>query len=195
MKDLMPFDEMNTLEEYIRVLGKRQAENGTRPSAQDIEDEIEDLLITAYLMGYDQLEEDTGLKEDIDSSDMFGSVNREVAGKTWKERLSEYTQGEELQVGAIVRVIETETHRVFNESIMESATKAAKNGAKLNKTWRTMQDDRVRDTHIDLESVTIPLDERFNTVDGDSALQPGGFSLPENNANCRCRIAITQVSG
>jgi hypothetical protein len=54
-----------------------------------------------------------------------------------------------------------------------------------------MDDDRVRDTHMFLEGVEVPMGERFYTFDGDSAMIPGDFALPENNINCRCTLSYT----
>jgi uncharacterized protein with gpF-like domain len=58
------------------------------------------------------------------------------------------------------------------------------------KRWRTMNDDRVRDTHDYLEGMVVPFSERFYSYDGDSAEYPGGFALPENNINCRCVVEV-----
>ena len=58
------------------------------------------------------------------------------------------------------------------------------------KQWQTMRDGRVRDTHSYLQSAMVNLDDKFYTFDGDSALYPGGFELPENNVNCRCWIVL-----
>ena len=60
----------------------------------------------------------------------------------------------------------------------------------IYKQWRTMLDDRVRETHDFLEGATVPVDARFYTNDGDSARFPGDFMLVENNANCRCLIRL-----
>lgn len=94
------------------------------------------------------------------------------------------------------RLAETEAHRVLNEAILDSALDyAEKNPEKtVMKTWATMLDDRVRETHDYLEGVTVPADARFYTFDGDSAMAPGGFGKAENNCNCRCvlRIDTTQ---
>ena len=56
----------------------------------------------------------------------------------------------------------------------------------VTKTWVTMKDDRVRETHDYLEGTTVHYDCEFFTYDGDHSQYPGGFSKPENNVNCRC---------
>jgi hypothetical protein len=63
-------------------------------------------------------------------------------------------------------------------------------GAK-SKTWVTMMDDRVRDTHDYLEGETVGIGEDFYTYDGDHASAPGLFELAENNVNCRCELLFS----
>ena len=70
---------------------------------------------------------------------------------------------------------------------METARKA---GAK-NKSWITMMDEKVRDTHQYLEGMTVGIDEDFYTYDGDHAPAPGLFEFPENSINCRCELLFS----
>lgn len=85
-------------------------------------------------------------------------------------------------IGKILRVAETEGHRVLNQAMQATAEK----GGATTKTWVTMEDDRVRDTHDYLLGETVGIDDLFVTYDGDSAMFPGGFEEAENNVNCRC---------
>lgn len=85
---------------------------------------------------------------------------------------------------AIIRILETEMHRDANEAALETARHA---GAKT-KTWQTMMDDKVRETHDYLLGVTVGIEDDFITFDGDKAQAPGLFELPENNINCRCEL-------
>lgn len=88
---------------------------------------------------------------------------------------------------AITRIAETETHRIANTAALDTAKYA---GAK-SKTWVTMLDDKVRDTHDYLEGETVNIDEDFYTYDGDHASAPGLFELAENNVNCRCELLFS----
>lgn len=144
------------------------------------------MLIDMYLLGWSDVSD-----TEADPDTMYDSVYQEVAGETWEQRIREYVLGGGT-VGEIARVIDTESHRVLNQGIYDSADELQRTqGVRLNKTWRTMLDNRVRDTHDYLEGVTIPLHDWFYTYDGDSALAPGGFSKPENVINCRCVLQIT----
>ena len=88
---------------------------------------------------------------------------------------------------AIIRIAETEMHRDANTAALETARKA---GAK-NKTWITMMDEKVRDTHQYLEGMTVGIDEDFWTYDNDHAPAPGMFEFAENNVNCRCELVFS----
>ena len=87
----------------------------------------------------------------------------------------------------LIRIAETETHRDANTAALETAKKA---GAK-NKTWITMMDEKVRDTHQYLEGMTVGIDEEFWTYDNDHASAPGMFEFAENNVNCRCELLFS----
>ena len=88
------------------------------------------------------------------------------------------------------RMIECEANRVFNSGVIE----AGKGTDGLMKTWETMMDDRVRDSHWWLEGVTIPFDEEFVTFGGASAPAPGMFDEADQDVNCRCYLTLSRGS-
>ena len=178
----MTLDEINSFYEYIN---KVNAENRVRTDKQDLEDAIEDLLILAYMNGVEAVNKMLDAAIKADELDAARSVFAEIKGKTFVDRVREYAETEDVE--AIRRVVDTETHRVYNEASMYAARKA---GAK-EKTWVTMLDEKVRDTHDYLESMTIPIEDRFYTFDGDSADAPGGFENAENNCGCRCELEFS----
>ena len=132
---------------------------------------------------------------------------REVAdtptkGEDFRQRITNHIEAyergetdEEQLIERIAVVAETETHRAINDGELDAGQEYERTypNVTLYKRWRTMMDDRVRDTHDFLEGATVPLDARFYTFDGDSALKPGGFMLPENNVNCRCDIELIKA--
>lgn len=85
------------------------------------------------------------------------------------------------------RMIECEANRCFNSGVLEAGK-----GENVTKTWETMEDEKVRDSHWFLQGKTIPFEEEFVTFDGDSALAPGMFQEAENNVNCRCWVSYKQ---
>ena len=82
---------------------------------------------------------------------------------------------------------ETDATRVYNAGVVDGGRNSGI--PNVMKQWHTMEDDRVRDAHIELDMKAVFLDEKFY-VDGDSAMAPGGFSRPELNCNCRCEISL-----
>lgn len=110
----------------------------------------------------------------------------EQRGQTGAEEPATPSGGISLQE-AITRIAETEMHRIANTAALDTAKYA---GAKY-KTWATMLDDKVRDTHDYLEGETVDIDDDFYTYDGDHASAPGLFELAENNVNCRCELLFS----
>lgn len=95
-------------------------------------------------------------------------------------------------VDIIIRIVETETTRVFSGGGDDGATDAeAQTKKNAVKEWVTMGDERVRDTHAFLNGTKIPVSEKFHTIDGDEARYPGDFAMARNNVNCRCYCKYT----
>lgn len=182
--DLMPFDELNRLEAALPEYMNR--ENKSKADLDSLLDMLEDLFLLSYANGVESANLMLGADISADVSDVQDTVDRKIAGETWRDRVREYFSNGG-SVADIVRIMETETHRDYNEAALTTARKA---GAK-SKTWMTMMDDRVRETHDYLQSMTVGIDEDFYTYDGDHASAPGGFELAENNVSCRCTLIFS----
>lgn len=113
-------------------------------------------------------------------AEMYASVYKPIDGETFADRLR--------RKGDVRRILETEAHRVWHEGLLDGAVKTGV--PDIYKVWVTKMDPRVRETHEYIHAARIPINERFVTFDGDSALAPGGFSLAENNVNCRCVLRL-----
>lgn len=196
---ILPFDELNVLQEKYSMpfLDVKKVEK------EQVIDEVYDLLIMAYIYGVSNVDEWLGVPLETDTLDAEKVIFDKTDGKTFEGRINAYFDasyddgkgglavdiaGQKTDLmDAINRIAETETTRVFNEAMLRNARKAEKEtGRTAVKTWRTMGDDRVRDTHDFLEGTTIPVNEKFWTYDGDEAFAPGGFSKASNVVNCRC---------
>lgn len=187
MSSILPMDELNRLDEAFR----EQFGDGELPKDKAIMKAVEDLLEDFFLYAFAMANEVTNenLSSDYQPSidDVMKVVDAEVAGKTWRERVEDYFSNG--GTGAdISRIADTETHRIANAAAFNTAKRA---GA-TTKTWVTMADERVRDTHVYLELETVGIDEDFYTFDGDHASAPGLFALPENNINCRCELLFSR---
>ena len=182
MRSILPFDELNRFSSSLRnrfPSGKLLRSD----DYEDIIDEMLDLFLLAYASGRRETLETIPSEWEPNLDDVLETVDKRVAGKTWRERVSEYFENGG-SVEDLTRIAETETHRIANESALKTASR----GGATSKTWLTMMDDKVRDQHFPLEGQTIPIDADFYTWDGDKAQAPGLFEKAENNVNCRCEL-------
>ena len=193
MKTAKPiFDELDVLRERLNAdfsLGTEQR----KLFRDDRIDEILDMLIMAYVFGTEDADEELTVTEEVVTDEMYNAVWLEIAGRNWEQRVREYFDDPNGTVDDIMRVVETDTNRIYNDAVLNVGEKVSKRGVPVSKTWNTMLDDRVRDTHEYIESVTVPIHKRFYTFDGDSARYPGDFADPQNNINCRCAITLNRA--
>lgn len=189
------FDELEILRERLNADFSLPPEQ-RKELKKDRIDEILDMLIMAYVYGTEDADEELTVTESVVTDEMFITIWKEIAGKDWEQRVSEYYDEPTGTADDIIRVVETDTNRIYNDAVLnvgekvDKRNKAESNGKKVMKTWNTMLDDRVRDTHEYIESVSVPVDKRFYTFDGDSARYPGDFTDPSNNIGCRCHITL-----
>lgn len=138
---------------------------------------IDGLLVGAYKDAVNGLNKELDADYGIDYLLMNEILNQKIEGKTYKDRIKDHDT-----VGGLVTLVDSEYVRVINTTRHE----LVKDNREIKKIWRTMKDDRVRDTHDYLEGAVRPIYKKFYTFDGDSAMYPHGFSKAENNVNCRC---------
>ena len=187
MASILPMDELNRVDSEIRErFGDESLQERDKRDEEDIIDELLDLFLLAYAMGNSITNDNLSSNYSPSVDDVMKVVDAKVAGKTWRERVEDYFSNG--GTGAdISRIADTETHRIANTAAFNTAKRA---GATA-KTWVTMADERVRDTHSYLELETVGIDDDFYTFDGDHAPAPGLFELPENNINCRCELLFS----
>lgn len=183
MNTIFDFDEINRLTDYSYRL------NLENNDLDGLISDIESILINAYVFGHDKANEELGTNYDVDSSELAEDLYLVIEGKSFVDRVEEYYEDRDLP--KIQRVVETETHRMLNAGSFDVGEQAESSGKTVYKKWSTMLDDKVRATHDYLEGMTIPLNEKFFTFDGDSAFYCGGFEKAENNVNCRCVIQLS----
>ena len=193
--NLAPWDELNVLERRLNEW--RAAWNPEKPPETRIRreciDEVIDLLVMAYVYGRrDAMETlDYVVPENAETAtEMQKALFTEIAGETFEDRINRYM--DHLDVESIIRVVESEITRDYAAGGRNTAKAVERAGIPVKKTWNTVGDDKVRDTHEPLAGITIDLDEYFVTYDGDQAQAPGGFTLASNNANCRCWLTYTR---
>lgn len=171
------FDELNILE---RGIGKEKTSEAL--------DDFIDFLIDAYIEGFAGANYILGEELPIDTESLSAALNQTYDDVSIYEKFTQYlSDNDEV---SLYRLMESEVHRVYNTGSYDCAEQSGNN---LMKTWVTVGDERVRDTHAYLEGTSIPIDELFTTYDGDSALTPGGFMKAENNVNCRCILQYSKI--
>lgn len=177
--ETLPIDELNNLKAYLDLTFEKG-----EITLSEVLDDVLDVLVLGWANGLEYASSVLGSTY-LDYSDLQKALDLKIEDKTYKDRVREHF--ENLDVDGIIRVADTESHRLYNEAVFESAKASGKN---VYKTWETMMDDRVRETHSYIEGVSVPIDERFYTSDGDSARYPGDFELAQNNVGCRCHLTL-----
>lgn len=185
MRSVLPFDELNIFVATLRTRFPNGKLPKKRKEFEDILDEMLDLFLLAYATGNEVTNDNLQSDWQPTLDDVMETVDRKVAGKTWRERAEEYFENEG-SVEDLVRIAETESHRDANEAAFATGV----HGGATKKTWVTMLDLRVRDQHTFLEGQTVPIDAYFYAPDGSRALYPGGFGVPEQDCNCRCELVF-----
>lgn len=192
--NLMPFDELNTFRQMVTEYKTEPLTQSEKEQLRDdIEEYIEFLLIEAYTYGNVQAMYDLGLMDEdpeslIKADEMYAEINKEIAGKTFRQRIDERFDDDSSTVEDFQRIAETDATRVYNSGILDAAKNSGLSG--VRKQWITMEDDRVRDPHAYLDMMIVPYEQKYYSYDGDSAMAPGGFSNPALNVNCRCTLRL-----
>jgi hypothetical protein len=153
-------------------------------------DDVLSFLINAYSLGTQNAALMLDYDIPVNVSLMEDAIYFMIDGKTFADRVADHVTANDL--AGLQVLVESEYHRVYNAAVQNGATEYVSNGAfGVTKTWHTIRDDKVRETHRYLENQSIPVEEEFFTFDGDHASYPGGFSRAENNVNCRCIVTLT----
>lgn len=148
------FDELNNLEgeteKMVSNLESIREEPNRSMMGKEIEDDLEDLLIMAYVLGSDYAKRVLDIEDEPRPVEkMADIINRPTDGKTWRERIrDDIAKGD---FGLVETVVRTETERVYNEAALDLAEESGL--PDVYKTWETMEDDRVRDPHVLLHGV------------------------------------------
>jgi len=183
MASVLPFDELNRFVDSARE--RYGVEKLPKEDKEDIIDELLDLFLLAYANGNEVTNARLSSDYTPTLDDVAETVDEEVAGKTWRERVEEYCDNGGT-VEDIVRIAETETHRIANAAAFDTARKA---GA-TSKTWHCMMLPTSRDTHIYLNGVTAPIDGEFYSFKGGSTQFPGQWGIAEEDVNCLCWLTF-----
>lgn len=181
MKRLFEWDELNLIREEAHRVMRLPAEKRDKKQFCDY---LEFVLCLIYAYGWKDAEEIIGSVPIPDGLD-DKTVNLDIADKTFRERAEDVL--EDGSVDELIRIIDTESVRDYNAGVVDAGKQSGIPGIK--KRWNTQLDERVRDAHMELEGMTVGIDDLFYTAD-DSAYAPGGFENPALNCNCRCYLTL-----
>ena len=179
---ILPIDELN-------ILKGEYGESGTPITDFALDDIIEDLLdifLLAMARGVLSVNEQFGTEYKPSAVQVEKTIYEKIDGVTWEDRVRTWYENGGTTAD-VIRIAETESHRIGNEA----AYTAAKEVGATRKTWLTMLDDRVRDTHAYLEGVTVGINDYFYSYKGGQTLYPGQWGIAEEDCGCRCEIAYT----
>lgn len=181
-----PWDDINTLEASAEEAQKRAKSGDFKKVVDEYLDTVSELFEMDYFYGVSDASMQLGESISPNFSEMESSLGKVIDGKTYIDRIREYMANG--TPADIARVVSTDAHRIYNDAMYNSA-KAA--GA-TQKTWHTMLDPRVRDSHDFLEGVTVPIDAEFYSGKGNKTYYPGQFGIAEEDVNCRCWVTYSK---
>ena len=90
----------------------------------------------------------------------------------------------------IRRIVETESHRIAEQSKLDTMERAEAQGNDVYKQWVSAKDSRVRTSHRQLNGKTIKKGEMFVSPSGGKGLAPGNMGTASDDINCRCYLRI-----
>ena len=180
---LLKLDEINSLAIAFTYEFDTVPEPEARRQFYDIllDMYIEGWAAAAYMLGEDI--EPAGMLTDERRSEI---TDKKYDGESIGEKFRKHYDAQDAP--ALEDLIRSEAHRCYSLGVFK---KADASGGMI--TWRTVGDDRVRDTHWWIDGISVPTGSYFVTFDGDKARFPGDFQKAENNANCRCYVEATKA--
>ena len=181
MKRILPFDALNLLKRRLRVHFDTEGHIKSRKDCEDIIDDMLFLFLLAYTEAVEGINQQFSTRIEPSTQEVQDTVYRRIDGATWQDRvLAWYATGG--TIDDILRIAETEVHRIGNTAAYDTAVKA---GA-TTKTWVCMMLPTSRDTHIYLDGTTVPIDGYFYSYKGGKTQFPGEWGIAEEDCNCLC---------
>lgn len=183
---ILAFDEINAMTAY----SYQTADNlSATEKSKQIADDILSMLIGAYRLGIQNASTMLDYDLSLDTQLMYAAIFTVIEGKTFEDRVLDHVL--ESDLSGLQMLAESEYHRVYNTAVEDGGMEyISVSNVGATKTWSTVKDDKVRETHTYLEGQSVSVGSEFYTFDGDHALYPGGFTKAENNINCRCVIIL-----
>ncbi|MBR1749983.1 MAG: hypothetical protein IJ740_18925 [Ruminococcus sp.] len=185
---VLAFDELNTLS--ADLISELDGIDDMTEKIDKAKDDILSFLISSYLLGHEHSTRMLNASAEVNRDAMYNAIFLVIAGENFEDRIATHLQSGDMT--ALQKLIEDEYHRDYCAGAEDAAKDISKRYT-VFKTWLTMEDNKVRDTHWFLQSMSVGINEKFVTYDGDSAYKPGGFERAENNCGCRCILMYSRL--
>ena len=182
MKRILPIDELN-------ILKDKYEGSGTPITDFDLDDIIDDLLDIFFLAianGVISVNEQFRSDYSPPATQIEKVIFKKIDGVTWEDRVRTWYENGGTAAD-IIKIAETESHRIGNEIAFE----VAKEVGATTKTWVCQMLPTSREEHIWLNGVTVPIDAEFYNDKGQSTLYPGQWGVPEQDVNCLCELSYS----
>jgi len=115
-----------------------------------------------------------------------------IQGKSYNAITADIKDAIGRTTSQLMRVVQTETHRVQSMASVEAfekiKSKGDEYGLETKKIWVATLDNKTRDTHAELDG-QVADDNGMFKINGLEAEAPGLFGVAEEDINCRCTIA------
>lgn len=115
-------------------------------------------------------------------------------GKSYAVAAKNISELTEADYKKAFRIARTEGGRVQSTTKQKSYVEAKKKGVNLQKQWMSTLDKRTRDTHQAMDGQVVGIEEKFESMEGNTADGPRLFGVASEDINCRC-TTITIVNG
>lgn len=183
MAIILPIDELNALEQRLKVHFDADGHIKSRKDCEDIIDELLDLFLLAYANGVEGVNQTFSTRVEPSTQRIQETVYKPIDGATWRDRVLAWYASNGTMAD-ILRIAETEAHRIGNTAAYDTAVRA---GA-TTKTWVCMMLPTSRDTHIYLDGMTVPIDGYFYSYKGGKTQFPGEWGIADEDCNCLCEL-------
>ena len=173
------FDEMDVDDEDERTEMAIRLERVVMDMFDDVYKKTKEATIAAFIYEYTKVVEVSGYTID---PNRIEKVCTDIVNTTIENIETDYTTS----VDRAILIAETETNNAANYS----AYLKAKADGKTIKTWETMHDNKVRQTHVDIDGTEIGIDDMFQVGDAEMRFPCDGeygYDHPEELVNCRCQ--------
>jgi hypothetical protein len=122
------------------------------------------------------------IKQGLQRGDSYSTMAKEL-----NKKIIEITpKGLKGDVSKSTTIVRTESQRVTASAKKEVIDVAKSQGIDLTKTWNSVEDERVRDSHVKMDGQTVPYDGMYTLPTGEKVVGPHLTGIAKEDCNCRC---------